>query len=245
MNESPIIRLSSIVRESFEKPSVISSPWAPVDLVCEILKRPKKSLKYPDYSVVLMGDFEESIWFLPDAFSFMLSMDDDYYEVASEVVGFIFSYRDSLAKNSLWEICVDCLGEVFLDWAGTVRFRSGSKIGRYVDLVFRGDIEEALSVLWLCSKQFRIDLFGPQIVAWKRSFKDPKCFFRYLDLLYIIRTGDFLFEYEFYHEFINRFDELDCDKIVYFWGVQKNYIEGFCPPEYFSVLCQFVDGLHV
>lgn len=110
-----ITQIGYKIQKKVPKPNSIDSPWVSRDYAAEILSKPVIDLRFGDLRALLLGRYEQSLWFLPDAIDFMRN-DPDGNEIISSVMGFVFCHQENMRKDGLWVDAIAELNDVFWGW---------------------------------------------------------------------------------------------------------------------------------
>lgn len=113
----------SSFRVKYPRPKKLSDPhsdFTPM-LLDEILSTPDKQLYLRHYKNLLgpflpAGKYEESVYFLPSAFRYLLTHEADALELGTSLIWFSSEYASKLEKDKLLDTVRDCIHELLDYW---------------------------------------------------------------------------------------------------------------------------------
>lgn len=87
-----------------------------------LLSKRDEQLTWSDYQCVLgpflpAGTYRESVYFLPLAFEYIASHDDDAIDLVTSIVWFVSEYADDLEQDNLLDAARDRIAECFGKWS--------------------------------------------------------------------------------------------------------------------------------
>ncbi len=127
----------STFRVKHPRPRKLSDPYHDFspDMLEELLAIPDDKLKEHQYLQLLgpilpAGTYEESVYFLPGAFRYLIVQSpDDYLDIIPSVIGFVSKNTKYLEKDRILDEVRACIRECFTHWTShfiVVHRRSGN-----------------------------------------------------------------------------------------------------------------------
>jgi hypothetical protein len=113
---------------AYPRPTVLSDPFHDffADTTRAILAKPDAEFGWSEFKNILgpflpAGTYDESVYFLPPAFEYIVSHDDEALDLVTSIVWFVSEYSDRLAADGLLHGARERIGECFRIW--TRRFK--------------------------------------------------------------------------------------------------------------------------
>ncbi|MFI4861489.1 MAG: hypothetical protein ACIAXF_12515 [Phycisphaerales bacterium JB063] len=110
------------------RPTTLSDPFHDHRLldVSAFLAKPEVAWDWGDYQTVLgpylpAGTYSESVYFLPGAFEYIYTHEDDALDLVSPIIGFVSIYARELEKDGLLESCRSRIRELLEHWVSSFR----------------------------------------------------------------------------------------------------------------------------
>jgi len=113
----------STFRVKYGRPNKLSDPHNDFtdDLLKELLAIPDSQLKRRHYVNLLgphlpAGTYQESVYFLPLAFQYLATHDEETLDLINPIIGFISKNKNHLSADVIWDAARDCIRECFHLW---------------------------------------------------------------------------------------------------------------------------------
>lgn len=110
-------------RVKYKRPDKLSDPHNDFtdSLLKELLAIPDSQLKRQHYVKLLgphlpAGTYSESVYFLPLAFQYLMTHDEDTLDLINPIIGFISKNKKQLNADGIWDTARDCIRECFQAW---------------------------------------------------------------------------------------------------------------------------------
>ncbi|MCE9552377.1 MAG: hypothetical protein K8T91_03245 [Planctomycetes bacterium] len=219
-------------------PSAISSPWARAADVEKILTQDPKTFGLAEFQMVLMGKFEESLFFLPYTMDFMLSDRSNGPDLTNIVFGFLKSYETEIRNHDLWLDITQGMSTIFFHWIDSFAAERVTNAQPPFDVwveasvyghAARDGFLNALLENSIMSSDER--LLDEILRAWAARSSHKASSAHLLDTFLHVRRGSYLpLEVYSYSPLIEYATNLQLCQLH--WNIARDLVESQCPIEY-------------